>query len=106
MFAMALAITSFSANALQLTGAVWVTGSGFMSTAGVLTTSGKECGTIMVCKLADQIAEDAEIYFASGVMTELLAFKVAEIKDSAGDMSDLEAVEILADFANRTLELY
>jgi hypothetical protein len=106
MLAMALSITSFSANALQVTGAIWLTGSMGMTTMGVLTTSGKECGTIMVCKLADQIAVDADVYFATGKMTELLAYKVSELKESAGDMSDLEAVEILADFAHRTLELY
>lgn len=106
MLAMALSITSFSANALQVTGALWLTGSGFMTTAGVLTTSGKECGTIMVCKLADQIAEDAQVYFASGKMSELLAYKVAELKETAGDISDEEAVGILAEFAEHTLELY
>lgn len=106
MLAMALSITSFSANALQVTGAIWLTGSLGMTTMGGLTTSGKECGTIMVCKLADQIAADAQEYFATGVMSELLMVKVAELKETAGDISDEEAVEILADFADRTLNLY
>ena len=39
-------------------------------------------------------------------MSELLAFKVAELKESAGDMSDEEAVSILAEFAEHTLELF
>jgi hypothetical protein len=39
-------------------------------------------------------------------MSELLAFKVSELKETPGDISDDEAVEILADFAHRTLELY
>lgn len=105
MLAMVLSVTSFSANALQVTGAIWLTGSVGMSTVGGMTTSGKEC-EIVVCKLADQIVLDADVYFATGKMTELLASQVAELKQSAGEMSDQEAVEILADFAHRTLELY
>lgn len=104
MVAMALTVTSFSANAIQVT--ISPIGTGIMSSAGLLTTSGEECGTVTVCKLADQIVIDAQEYFASGIMSELLIVKVAELKETAGDISDEEAVGILAEFADRTLHLY
>lgn len=102
MLVMTLSVTAFSASASQVT---WTTGAGFIS-SNVFTTSAEGCGTTTACKMADQIAADAQNYFATGKMSELLAYKVSELKETAGDISNDEAVEILADFAHRTLELY
>lgn len=106
MCALMATTISFQANALEALAVTWVSGSGFITTAGVLTTSGKECGTIMVCKRSEQIVLDAQDYYASGKMSEFLATAVSELKETAGDISDDEAVDVLVDFAHRTLELY
>ena len=62
--------------------------------------------TTLGCKLSVQIIHDSEEYNVTGRMSEYLAAEVKELKLSAGEVSDEEAVGILVDFAHRTLELY
>jgi len=64
------------------------------------------CGKTVSCKHSEQIIADAKNFNLSGSMSEFLATEVQELKESAGDMSDEEAVSILVDFAHRTTELY
>lgn len=108
-FAIILALTtsaiSFQASALEATAALYVTASLGGTTMGGMTSSGKEC-QIMVCKSSVQIIADAQDYYATGKMSEYLASEVKELKAGAGDISDDEAVDVLVDFAHRTLELY
>lgn len=68
-------------------------------------SSVKECKTV-ACKSSAQILVDAENYFSGQKMSEYLAYEVKELKLSAGDISDEDAVSILVDFAHRTTELY
>lgn len=69
------------------------------------TSKASECKTV-ACKSSAQIIADADNYFAGQKMSDYLAYEVKELKLSAGDMSDEEAVSILLDFAHRTTELY
>lgn len=107
--AIALALTastiSFQANALEVLAGTYISVSLGGTTVGGLTSSGKEC-TVVLCKRSEQIVLDAQDYYATGKLSEFLATEVKELKQSAGEMSDDEAVDILVDFAHRTLELY
>lgn len=105
ILAMVTTTISFQANALEALAATYISGSLAASTFGGMTSSGKEC-QIMVCKSSIQIIEDAQAYYSTGKMTEFLAAEVRELKEGAGDISDDEAVDVLVDFAHRTLELY
>ncbi|MEA9355879.1 hypothetical protein SHI21_06695 [Bacteriovorax sp. PP10] len=105
MCALMTTTISFQANALEAIAGTYISASLGLSTIGGMTSSGKEC-QIMVCKRSEQIVLDAQDYYASGKMSEFLATSVKELKETAGDISDDEAVDILVDFAHRTLELY
>lgn len=104
--AVALAITastiSFQASALQVSGA---TSDSTALTVLSSMTSSSGCETL-ACKSSVQIIEDAQEYYSTGKMSEYLAAEVRELKAGAGNISDDEAVDILVDFAHRSLELY
>lgn len=107
--AIALALTastlSFQANALEALAVTYISASLGATTMGGMTSSGKEC-QIIVCKSSVQIIADSQEYYSTGKLTEFLAAEVTELKQSAGEISNDEAVDILVDFAHRTLELY
>lgn len=96
---------SFQANALEAIAATYISASLGASTIGGMTSSGKEC-QVVACKSSVQIIEDAQVYYTTGKMTEYLAAEVRELKAGAGNISDDEAVDVLVDFAHRTLDLY
>lgn len=105
ILAMATTTISFQANALEAIAATYISASLGASTVGGMTSSGKEC-QVVVCKRSEQIVLDAQDYYATGKMSEFLATEVQELKIGAGNISDDEAVDILVDFAQRTLILY
>lgn len=105
LLALTTSTISFQASALEALATTYVSGSLGITTMGGMTSSGKEC-QVVVCKRSEQIILDAQDYYVSGKMSELLATEVKELKAGAGNISDDEAVDILVDFAHRTLELY
>lgn len=105
ILALTTSTISFQANAFEALAATYISASLGASTIGGMTSSGKEC-QIMVCKSSVQIIADAQDYYSTGKMSEYLASEVKELKLGAGNISDDEAVDVLVDFAHRTLELY
>lgn len=94
MFALVATTISFQANAF---------GTSNVSKTNKNTSS---CGKTVSCKHADLILSDYAKFNVSGTMSEFLAAEVQDLKMSAGDMSDEEALSILVDFAHRTQDLY
>lgn len=105
VFAAATSIMSFQASALEVLTAGFISDAITRVIVSTRNTSGKECVST-ACKDSIQIVEDSQLYYSTGKMTEFLASEVKELKVGAGNISDDEAVDVLVDFANRSIVLY
>jgi hypothetical protein len=105
VFAVATSIMSFQVSALEVLTAGFISDALTRATVSTRDTSVNECVS-MACKASIQIVEDSQLYYSTGKMTEFLVSEVKELKIGAGNISDDEAVDVLVDFAHRTLELF
>lgn len=95
LLALTTSILSVNTHASQAIMATEVLGSIGMSTIGGLTSSGKECGTVVVCREAVQIINDSQNYQQTGKLSMFLDEKIKDTQASNESLSEAEALDSL-----------
>lgn len=98
MMTLMTSISSFNAGAGEVVGMVLGGGtvlvSAVASTSGVLTSLGLECN-FMVCKEANQVIEDTQIYSQTGELSVFLNQKIKDVQTLNNEFSEEEALDLL-----------